>query len=352
MNILLHIASRLYGVVVALRNWLYDKEILHSYPPTLPTICVGNLAVGGTGKTPHVEYLVHLLQEHGYRVAVLSRGYKRSTTGFVEADESSTTATIGDEAMQLKQAFPELIVAVCEDRVAGIRHLQALHPDLQCIVLDDAFQHRRLHAGYNIVLTQADRLYTDDYLLPLGRLREQAKGIHRTNCVVVTKCADTIQPIDMRITANKLNLPPYQPLLFTRMEYEPLRPLWGEGPAPCIEALRQQKVLLLTGIAQPHYLQEHVSKSGCEVYPLTFADHHAFKEADVQRIVNAYEHHHCSVIITTEKDAVRLKECSSFPNTLKSTVFVQPIHVVFLGEDQQTFNTNILDYVRKSTSDR
>ena len=195
MNLLLRILSWLYGWFVGLRNLLYDEHLLHSFEPGLPTICVGNLAVGGTGKTPHVEYIAMFLHAEGYRVAVLSRGYKRRTVGFVEADEQATAATIGDEAMQLKSKHPELIVAVCEDRLIGISRLKKRHPDLQVVILDDAFQHRRLKAGLNILLTQADRLYVEDHLLPLGRLREQAIGSIRANMVVVTKCPPAIQPI-------------------------------------------------------------------------------------------------------------------------------------------------------------
>ena len=262
MKVLLRILSWLYGFFVGLRNMLYEGHILHSFKPALPTICVGNLAVGGTGKTPHVEYLVHLLQEHGYVVAVLSRGYKRRTHGFVEADEHSTSSQIGDEAMQLKRKFPKLIVAVCEDRLIGVMRLRRRHADLQLVLLDDAFQHRRLQAGYNILLTQADRLYVEDEMLPLGRLREQASSSYRANMVVVTKCSPNIQPIEQRIIDNKLALPPSKPLIFTRMAYQPLVPVWEKGVKEkgvrSKDITSGKKVLLLTGIAQPQYLLEHI----------------------------------------------------------------------------------------------
>ena len=330
---------------------LYEAHILHSFKPALPTICVGNLAVGGTGKTPHVEYLVQLLQEHGYVVAVLSRGYKRRTHGFVEADEHSTAAQIGDEAMQLKRKFPNLIVAVCEDRLIGVKMLRNRHSDLQLVLLDDAFQHRRLRAGYYILLTQADRLYVEDELLPLGRLREPASGSYRTNMVVVTKCSPKIQPIEQRIIDSKLALPPSKPLFFTRMAYLPLVPVFDPS-ALSDSGLSTAKVLLLTGIAQPQYLLEHVKSLCAEVVSLEFADHHAFTAKDIERIQETYQTQGCRYIITTEKDAVRLRECANFPKQLIPFVYAQPIHVEFVGKDEQSFINTILDYVRKSTSNR
>jgi len=355
MNLLLRIASWLYSFFVGLRNLLYDERILHSFKPALPTICVGNLAVGGTGKTPHVEYLVRMLQEQGYVVAVLSRGYKRRTHGFIEADENSTAATIGDEAMQIKQKFPNLIVAVCEDRLIGVRRLRRRHSNLQLVLLDDAFQHRRLRAGYNILLTQADRLYVDDQMLPLGRLRESAEGSYRADMVVVTKCPQHIQPIEQRVIDTKLALPPSKPLIFTRMRYEALKPVFEGQKAKdgqTAETLRDKRVLLLSGIAQPQYLLEHMKATAAEVYPLEYGDHHAFTDADILHISETFREQHCQVIVTTEKDAVRLKECKSFPKQLKPLVFALPIEVEFLSNDEQTFNKNIIHYVRQSTGNR
>lgn len=356
MNLLLRILSWLYGSFVRLRNLLYDEHLLHAFEPALPTICVGNLAVGGTGKTPHVEYIATFLQREGYQVAVLSRGYKRRTVGFVEADEQATASTIGDEAMQLKSKHPELIVAVCEDRLIGIARLKKRYPQLQLVILDDAFQHRRLKAGLSILLTQADRLYVEDHLLPLGRLREQAIGSLRADMVVVTKCPPAIQPIEQRLIDTKLALPPCKPLVFTKMRYLPLVPVFGEGVKEKGERSKDicsgMKVLLLTGIAQPHYLQDYVCSQGAEVVPHRFADHHAFSEDDILDIECRFRSHQCDLIITTEKDAVRLRECAYIPKQLIPFFYAQPIQVEFLSHDEQTFNNTILDYVRKSTSHR
>ena len=360
MKLLFRILSWLYGFFVGLRNLLYDEHVLHSFKPALPTICVGNLAVGGTGKTPHVEYLVRLLQQNGYVVAVLSRGYKRRTHGFIEANEHATAAQIGDESMQLKRKFPNLIVAVSEDRLIGVARLKKRHPELQVVLLDDAFQHRRLNPGFSILLTQADRLYVEDQMLPLGRLRESADGSFRANMVVVTKCPNTIQPIEQRLIDTKLALPPSKPLIFTRMRYLPLVPVFehsalsdsGLSTLSPQDGLSTKKVLLLTGIAQPQYLLEHVQSLGAEVVSLEFADHHAFTDKDIERMEETFRQEHCDLIITTEKDAVRLRECTNIQKQLIPFVYAQPIEVEFLSKDEQTFNNTILDYVRKSTSNR
>jgi len=340
----------LYGAGVWFRNLLYDEHVLHSFQPALPTICVGNLAVGGTGKTPHVEYLVRLLTENGYKVAVLSRGYKRRTKGFVEADDKATAATIGDESMQLKTKFPNIVVAVCEDRYIGVRRLKRRHADLDVVVLDDAFQHRRIKPGLSILLTQADRLYVEDQLLPLGRLREQKEGSLRANIVVVTKCSEHMQPIEQRIVDTKLHVLPAQTLVFTRTKYKELVPVFG-GSKSGVES-QGAKVLLVTGIAQPQYLQEHVEQSAAAVCSLTFPDHHVFSEKDIRRIRETFEAEHCDLIITTEKDAVRLRECRSFPEELKPRVFAWTIETEFLQNDITTFNTIVLRYVRESKSNR
>ena len=349
MNLLLRILSWLYAVGVGFRNLLYDEHVLHSFQPALPTICVGNLAVGGTGKTPHVEYLVRLLTENGYRVAVLSRGYKRRTKGFVEADDKAPAATIGDESMQLKRKFPNIVVAVCEDRYIGIRRLKRRHADLDVVVLDDAFQHRRIKPGLSILLTQADRLYVEDQLLPLGRLREPAEGSLRANIVVVTKCPKGMQPIDQRIIDTKLHVLPAQTLVFTRMKYLDWDAVFDpNGNKPN----KPNKVLLVTGIAQPQYLVEHMQESAAAVCSLTFPDHHVFSEKDIRRIRETFEQEHCDLIVTTEKDAVRLRECRSFPEELKPRVFAQPIETEFLQKDITTFNTIVLRYVRESKRNR
>ena len=209
-------ASWLYRLAIGIRNGLYNSHFIHTTEAPLPAICVGNLAVGGTGKTPMVEYLIRLLSPH-YKIAVLSRGYKRATRGFVLADENATAASIGDEPLQLHRKFPDIVVAVCADRVMGIKRLRQAFPDLQLVILDDAFQHRRIRCGLNILLTAADRLYVDDHYLPYGRLRDAKSQSLRADIIVVTKCPEGLQPIDKRLIDTRLHLPSYQSLFFSNI---------------------------------------------------------------------------------------------------------------------------------------
>ena len=352
MNVLLRILSWLYGIGVGCRNMLYNAHVFPSREAALPTICVGNLAVGGTGKTPMVEYLVRLLTENGFSVAVLSRGYRRKSVGFVEAEPGATAARVGDEAAQLKRKFPQLTVAVCEDRWVGVRRLKRRHPHLQCVLLDDAFQHRQLKPGYSVLLTQADRLYVEDQLLPLGRLREPAEGCYRANMVVVTKCPPAMQPIDQRVIDNKLHLPAFMPLVFTYVAYKPLEPVFTDGDTLSVDDLKDKRVLLLTGIAQPHYLYDYLKPQVAHLAHLSYADHHDFTAADVNHIEEVCSEERCNLILTTEKDAVRLRSLKRIPNNWKSIVYFQPIEVKFMRDDRETFDKNILSYVRKSTENR
>ena len=227
MRTLLAPFSWLYGFGLAIRHTLYDNHLLPSHEVDIPTICVGNLAVGGTGKTPHVEYLIRLLSPT-YKVAVLSRGYKRKTHGFVLADENANASTIGDEAMQIHSKFPHVAVAVCEDRVRGVRMLKKQVEGLQVVILDDAYQHRAIRCGYYILLTPYDQLYIDDHLLPWGRLRDLKTRALKANCIIVTQCPPDAQPIDFRVIDNRLHLPTYQHLFFSQVKYADAQAVAGK----------------------------------------------------------------------------------------------------------------------------
>lgn len=321
--------SGLYAFGVWVRNLLYEEHILPSHAVGLPTICVGNLAVGGTGKTPHVEYLLRLLSPR-YRVAVLSRGYKRRTRGFVLADDSATAATIGDEAMQIHTKFPDVAVAVCEDRVEGVRRLQQRVEGLQVVILDDAFQHRALRCGYNILLTPYDRLYIDDHMLPWGRLRDLPGQAVRAHLVVVTKCPDDMRPIDRRVVENRLALASFQHLLFSSFRYATL-PLQG-------------RPLVVTGIARTDYLMAHIRSRYPEAELLAFADHHAFTEREIATIARRAEGF--DFVLTTEKDYQRLR-LTALPDILGERLHTLPIEVDW-GNRQPEFDRHILDYVREA----
>lgn len=329
-SIVLSPVAWLYGLGVWIRNELYDSHILRSRTVPIPTIGVGNLAVGGTGKTPMTEYIVSLLLSHGFRVAILSRGYGRKTRGFRLADDNDTALTIGDEPMQMHRHFPNVPVAVCADRVQGVHQLQALHPDLQCVVLDDAFQHRRLRCGYYVLLTPYDRLYVHDRLLPCGHLRDLPKQSLRANTIVVTKCPPTMQPIDCRVVSNTLRLPSYQHLCFARICYPPLR-LPGTP-------------LVVTGIANPEYLFRYVQQQYPDAQLLAFPDHHTFTDADIESILAQADAYDC--VLTTEKDRMRFEQ-TVLPERLGSKLQVLPIEID-LGGDKKTFDRDILMYVAEN----
>lgn len=329
LNILFIPLSWLYAVVIWIRNFLYDEHIFHSYQSAIPTICVGNLAVGGTGKTPMTEYLIRLLSPK-YKVAVLSRGYGRKTRGFRVANENDTAATIGDEPMLFYQKHPNVPIAVCADRVKGMKRLQKLFPNLQCVILDDAFQHRRLQCGFSILLTPYDQLYVHDHMLPWGRLRDLPSQSLRANVIVVTKSPENVQPIDRRIVNNALQMPSYQSLYFSKIKYAPL-----ELPGT---------PLIVTGIANPRPLFQHFS----ELYPKTeildFSDHHVFSDADIQRILNMAKRFSC--VVTTEKDYTRLMQ-TPILQLLGDKLYVQSMQTN-LGDDQESFNRDVMLYVSEN----
>ena len=329
MKTLLAPISWIYGFVVWIRNYLYDKHILHSSKVAIPTICVGNLAVGGTGKTPMTEYLISLLSAR-YKVAVLSRGYGRTSKGFRLANREDTAFTIGDEPMQIHTRFPEIPVAVCADRVKGVKRLQQLFPDLQCIILDDAYQHRKIRCGMYILLTPYQRLYVQDHMLPWGLLRDVPGQSLRANVVVVTKCPRTMQPIDRRVVSNALHLPSYQQLTFSHIAYEPL-----SLPAT---------PLLLTGVANPQPLLEHLQQSYPNTELMAFPDHHIFTEKDVAQILAASKKYRC--VVTTEKDYMRLKQ-TTIPQKLAGKLYIQPIAIDF-GIDKEAFDRAVLLYVSEN----
>ena len=289
-------AAAVYNVAVTLRNFLYDKHLLCSSAVAVPTVCVGNLAVGGTGKTPVIEWLVRTLSP-SYKLAVLSRGYKRRTTGFVLADGSSTALTIGDECMQLHTNFPDLPVAVCNDRVRGIRLLLKACPDVQVVLLDDAFQHRRLRCGFNILLTAADRLYVTDHMLPWGTLRDTKWQSHRADAVIVTKCLEDMLPIDKRLIDKSLHLAPWQSLFFSTMRYAPLPDFVQALPSDA-------DVLLVAGIARPEYLVTRLKQRFPQLRVLAFPDHHRFSRADIRKMEKQAEQ--AAAVLTTEKDRARM----------------------------------------------
>lgn len=347
--------SWLYGSGVWLRNKLFDIGYTPSKKYDMPVICVGNLAVGGTGKTPHTEYLIRLLCQQGLHVATLSRGYKRNSKGYLLADETSTAQQIGDEPCQMKNKFPYIQVAVDEKRCHGIEQLQKLdNPPIDVILLDDAYQHRHVKAGLNILLTDCQRLFCDDALMPAGRLREPQSRKDRAQIIIVTKCPQKMKPIDFKIISKKLRLYPYQQLYFTKLAYGALIPLFPQlanGNKMQRTLKGDDQVLLVTGIASPTALLKEISAYVQHVDLLAFGDHHDFCAKDLQQIKQRFA---ClkegnRIIITTEKDAERLKLHPAMAEELKPFIYIIPIEIEFLQGQQSIFNQNIIDYVKANS---
>ena len=325
--------SWLYTLGVAIRHGLFNQHILPSFTVDVPTICVGNLAVGGTGKTPMTAYIVQLLLANGLHPAVLSRGYKRKSRGFVLADSSATVDTIGDEAMQMHNAFPEVPVAVCENRVRGVRQLLKQVGQLDVVVLDDAMQHRTIRCGFTILLTAYDKLYINDHMLPWGTLRDLPFRALAADAVVVTKCPPSMQPIDMRVVDNRLHLPTYQQLHFAGIEYTPI----NENGVP----------LVLCGIAQPKYMMEHVLSLYPRAELMAFPDHHPYSEEDVEAIRTRAKNF--DFVLTTEKDIERLMTTSLEQQLAAQgkALVTLPIRTCFYSP-KENFDKQILTYVREN----
>ena len=337
----------IYDGVTSVRNFMYNHGILSSESYDLPVICVGNLTVGGTGKTPHTEYLIRLLLENGFKVGVLSRGYKRKTKGYVVATPQSTTLDIGDEPYQMKKKFPNVTIAVDANRREGIYNLitNADTTDLDVIILDDAYQHRKVKAGLNILLVDSNRPIDKDYLLPAGRLRENTSGSKRADVVVFTKLLEDVSEEEKIHLAKRLHLEEHQQLFFTGMKYGNLYNQKAEIP---LSELEKYNVLVVTGIANPTPMEDELSKY-VSFDIIHYGDHHVFSMQDYQQIERAYKtlpDDKPRIIITTEKDMARLsKEYLSMWNN----VYALPIEVKVLRQEETIFNKQIIDYVRKNS---
>ena len=340
--------SWLYGLAVKLRNLLFDVGVLKSRNFDVPIISVGNITVGGTGKTPHVEYLIELLHQK-FRVAVLSRGYKRKSRGYLVASANTTVRDIGDEPFQMKQKFPDITIAVDKNRCHGIDQLTSDDEKLDVILLDDAFQHRYVKPGINILLVDYHRLIIYDRLLPAGRLREPLSGKNRADIVIVTKCPRDLKPMEYRVITKAMNLYPYQKLFFTTISYGELRPMSPARPLS-LKDLKDLQALLLTGIASPKQMVHDLSPYVKRLHPLTFSDHHHFKRKDVERINRAFAALPSpKLIITTEKDAARLNGVEGLSDDVRKHLYVMPIKIEFMQEQEDMFNENIIGYVRKNS---
>ncbi|MDP4276263.1 MAG: tetraacyldisaccharide 4'-kinase [Bacteroidota bacterium] len=370
--------SACYGIGVWIRNILFNLEILPSERFDIPVLSVGNITVGGTGKTPMTEYLARLLgKEH--QVAILSRGYKRKTKGFYLANQTSGLKELGDESLQLRHKFPKLTVAVDEDRREGIKHLceKATTPSVDVVLLDDAYQHRYVQPGISILLIDYNRLINEDHLLPVGNLREPASQFKRAHILVFTKCPKDMKPIDRRLITMKFKIYTHQTLFFTTMEYSPLKRLETEFPTPLateietsetgslvqneseMDALTMEKirdnqlpVLIVAGIASPKPFIDYVRSYCPKAQALLFPDHHVFSNKEIHNLQVKFESIRLSggVILTTEKDSMRMLENPLF-KTLSHHIYYPGVSIRFIDEGA-IFDKKILDYVRINKRNR
>ena len=334
--------SWLYGAIIWLRNKLYDKNILKSASFNFPIICVGNLATGGTGKTPMTEYLIRLLK-NDFKTATLSRGYKRKTVGFAIANEDTTALEIGDEPMQFHQKFPDVTVAVGEERIVAIPQLLHQKPDTEVIILDDAFQHRQVKAGLNVILTDYSNLYTRDFILPAGDLRDVRSSSKRADIIIVTKCKADLSEVEKKSIIAEIGPDANQTVYFTTIVYGKPYHLFAKE---IIDIEHDYGILLVCGIANPRPLKEYLTKHADSYDMLRFADHHIFHSNDLQDIKSHFKKIKADskVVLTTEKDAVRLEK---FEQELKDfPIYVIPIEHQFLFNEAEQFNSSISRFIK------
>jgi tetraacyldisaccharide 4'-kinase len=345
VRIFLYPFALIYGAIVWLRNKLYEAKFFSSIEFSVPVITVGNLSTGGTGKTPHVEYLVRLLQ-YQFRVATMSRGYKRHTQGFLIADWQTNALRIGDEPMQYHMKYPELVVSVAEERMTGIPALLQRRPDVDVILLDDAYQHRSVKAGLTILITDYSRPFYKDHILPFGSLRESRSSYKRASIIVVSKCPLDLTPAQAKDMEEKIAPLPHQKIFFTGIHYD--RP-YDFITREEID-LNNKSIILVCGIARPEPLMDFLKTKAADVHLLNYADHHYFVTPDLEEIKHTYDHWDKpdKIIVTTEKDAARLHLHYDKLRDWGITIAVVPIAVSVLLNKGAEFDTAVLRYVESA----
>jgi tetraacyldisaccharide 4'-kinase len=335
-----------YALVIWVRNWLFNARILPSQKTQIPTVCVGNICTGGSGKTPHVEYLIRLLKDE-YNVCTLSRGYGRKSKGFILAKEPASAALLGDEPMQYFQKFPDISVCVDVDRRNAIRRLKTEAPNTDVILFDDAFQHRYVTPGLSVLLTDYFRPYYNDYLLPVGNLREPRSAVERADIIVVTKCPNILSPIVKEGILEKIKLRNNQAVYFSYLKHGQLRHL--DGSVCEIKKDVFNHFAVLSGVYNPYPLVEHLRNFTKDVKLFQFPDHHEFTKSDLKRVRKHFLDYFCNYkyIVTTEKDLMRLKDSPAFGEISDLPICYVPIEVEFHKDDKIRFDTQVLELVRK-----
>ena len=344
LKCLLAPAALLYKAGVTFRHRLFDWGILKSEKFDIPVICIGNITVGGTGKTPMAEMVIAYMSQM-HRVALLSRGYGRRTKGYLEVKANSRYRDVGDEPLQFKLKFPDTVVAVCEKRADGIRRICAEHPDVDLVVMDDGFQHRYVEPKVNIVMIDATRPVQHDRMLPLGTLRDLPEELHRAHYFVVTKCPEKMAPIDRRILRKVLIQVAYQRVYFTRFESFMPQPLFPDA-APGEPLVQGQRVIALSGIGSPKPFLAALRESYEVVAEMTLDDHHVYKVRDLNRLRELLDRFPGAVIVTTEKDAVKLTNRAKIPQEIQRRIYYLPINISFIEDSATDFLQKLEEDVR------
>lgn len=337
-------AAFLYKMGVTLRHRLFDWGILKSEKFDIPIICIGNITVGGTGKTPMAEMVIGYMSQM-HRVALLSRGYGRRTKGYIEVQCDSRYRDVGDEPLQIKLKFPDTVVVVCEKRAEGIRRIRAEHPEVDLIIMDDGFQHRYVEPKINVVMIDATRPVQHDRMLPVGTLRDLPEELHRAHYFIVTKCPEHMAPIDRRILCKVLIQVAYQRVYFTRFESFMPRPLYAdEAPAGSLAA--GSAVIALSGIGNPNPFLQSLHSRYRVVAEMTLDDHHVYRVRDMTALKTLLEHHPGAVIVTTEKDAVKMTNRAKVPEQVRRALYYQPINISFIEDSATDFLQKLEQDVR------
>jgi tetraacyldisaccharide 4'-kinase len=339
--------SVLYGLINAIRNILFDKKVLKSVRFAHPIISVGNLSVGGTGKTPHIEYLIQLLKPL-FQIATLSRGYGRKSAGLIYADQNSSAKDIGDEPMQYFMKNQEVPVVVCENRLLAIPDILGAMPYNQCILLDDAMQHRTVNPGLSIMISQYEKPFYKDYIIPAGRLREPRSGYKRADIIVVSKCPATITDIEKNEIIQQIKPYKYQHVYFSTLKYGSIYPMFNHL-AP-IHQFKEYDIFILTGIADNQKVIQHCKSIGKEVFSFDYKDHHYFDRYDIEKVSDLFSEisNPNKIILTTEKDATRLALEKEFIWQKNLPIYILPVQVEFIGNDKNRFDADIIQYINST----
>ncbi len=322
-------------MAITLRHWMFDCKLIKSQNFKTPIICVGNITVGGTGKTPTAEMIVGYMKQY-YKVAVLSRGYGRRTKGYLEVKTTSSYRDVGDEPLQIKLKYPDALVVVCEKRTEAIHRIEAEHPEINLIVMDDGFQHRYVEPRINVVIVDSTRPYYEDDYLPAGTLRDKPESLDRAHYFIVTKCPVDMSPLDQRVWRMNLHKIAYQRVYFTRVI--PTPPV---AQFPTQNVLNEgDEVIVMSGIGNPKAFISDVKRNYNVVGTITFPDHHVYSVSDIERIVAKLEKHPKAMLLTTEKDTVKLRRSRRVPDIMRERLFYQPVQVEFLeGSDVDFLGT-------------